>query len=37
MSGIADALRIDDASPLVTWRYEQERGDYAVRVKVEAA
>jgi hypothetical protein len=35
--GIADALRIDDASPLVRWEYEQERGEYAVRVKVEAA
>ena len=33
--GVADALRLDDASPLGAWRYRQERGAYAVRVLVE--
>ena len=35
--GIADALGVDDRSPLVTWEYEQERGkpkEYAVRIVI---
>ncbi len=35
--GIADWLRVDDGSPLLTWRYSQEVGaprTYAVRVDV---
>lgn len=36
--GIADALNIDDRSPLIAWRYQQQRGKrgmYAVCVQVE--
>lgn len=33
--GVAARLRIDDGSPLIEWRYEQERGEYAVRVRVD--
>jgi hypothetical protein len=36
--GIADALRIDDRSPLVTWRYAQRRGPaktYAIEIRIE--
>ena len=36
--GIADALGVDDRTPLVTWVYQQERGEpreYGVRVEVE--
>ena len=32
--GIATWLRIDDASPLVRWEYEQERGEPCVKVEV---
>ena len=35
--GIADALGVDDRSPLVTWEYEQERGkpkEYAARIVI---
>lgn len=35
--GIADALGVDDGDESkVTWSYAQERGDYGVRVKIEA-
>lgn len=36
--GVADAFRVDDRSPLISWAYAQERGparSYAVRVEVE--
>jgi len=33
--GLADALRIDDGSPLVLWTYAQETGPYAVRIEVD--
>lgn len=36
--GIAKRLGVDDASPLVQWRYRQERGttkQYGVRVQIE--
>lgn len=36
--GVADALGIDDGSPRVTWRVEQERGaakEYAVRISLD--
>jgi len=32
VDGIADALRIDDASPLVRWDYAQRRGPEAVEI-----
>jgi hypothetical protein len=35
--GIADWLGIDDADPRVSWRYEQERGEYALRIRVQYA
>jgi hypothetical protein len=31
--GVADALRIDDASPLVEWCYEQRKGESEVLVE----
>lgn len=34
--GIADALGVDDGSPLVEWRYAQRRGPWAVEVRMEA-
>jgi hypothetical protein len=34
---VAAAMRIDDGSKLITWKYEQEKGDYAVRVRIEVA
>jgi hypothetical protein len=37
MSGIADALRVDDGSPWVQWHYGQRKGkpkEYAVTVDV---
>jgi len=34
--GVADALGVDDGSEEVLWFYEQERGVYEVRVKVES-
>lgn len=36
--GVADALGVDDRTPLVIWVYRQERGkprEYGVRVEVE--
>ena len=33
--GIADALGIDDRDPRVTWFYDQERGPWGVRVRIE--
>lgn len=32
--GIADKLKVDDGSPLIEWRYAQEKGDYGVRVEL---
>lgn len=35
--GVADWLMVDDGSPLITWRYAQERGapkTYACRIEV---
>lgn len=32
--GVASRLKVDDASPLVKWEFLQERGEYAVKVKV---
>ena len=37
--GVADWLRIDDGSPLLTWRYEQRsegRGVYGAEIVIEA-
>jgi crossover junction endodeoxyribonuclease RusA len=34
--GIADALGIDDGDARLTWFYRQERGEYAVKVKIDA-
>lgn len=37
--GLADALGIDDGSPLVEWRYAQRKGApraYAVEIQIEA-
>jgi hypothetical protein len=33
--GVADALRIDDASPLVEWRYAQRKGPASVEFSIE--
>lgn len=33
--GVSDALGVDDGSDAVTWIYGQERGGYAVRIRVE--
>ncbi len=35
--GIASWLKVDDASPLVTWEYTQEKGPESVLVSVVAA
>lgn len=35
--GIADRLGAKDNDPRITWKYEQARGPYAVRVELEAA
>jgi hypothetical protein len=35
--GVADALGVDDRDPRVRWEYRQERGPYAVVVRVMAA
>lgn len=38
--GVASALRIDDASPLVRWLYEQRHGDakqYGVEIEINSA
>lgn len=32
--GIADALHVDDGSPLVEWRYAQRRGPWGVEVEI---
>lgn len=32
--GVADWLKVDDASPLVRWEYRQETGEPSVRVEV---
>lgn len=32
--GIADRIGIDDGSPLIEWRYAQEKGEYGVRVEL---
>jgi transcriptional regulator GlxA family with amidase domain len=32
---VAAQLRIDDGSLLLKWEYEQEQGEYAVKVRVE--
>lgn len=32
---VAHKLGVDDGGPLVTWEYAQERGEYAVRVRIE--
>lgn len=32
--GVADRLKVDDASPLVRWEYAQAKGEAAVRVEV---
>lgn len=34
---VAARLGLDDGDPRITWRYEQERGAYAVRVCIETA
>jgi hypothetical protein len=34
--GVADALGVDDGSDEVTWSYDQQRGSYEVRVRVES-
>lgn len=34
--GVSDWLGRDDGDPLIDWQYAQEKGDYAVRVRVEA-
>ena len=39
LTGIADALGIDDRDPRVSWRYSQKRGkpkEYLVEVSIEA-
>jgi hypothetical protein len=33
---VASRLRIDDASPLVAWEYDQEKGEASVRVEIRA-
>lgn len=36
VDGIAKGLGVDDGDTMnVEWRYEQEKGDYAVRIKIE--
>lgn len=35
--GVAARLGVDDGSKLVRWEYGQERGEYGVRVTIEAA
>ena len=35
IDGVADALGVDDRDPRVTWRLEQERGPWGVRIRVE--
>lgn len=32
---VAGKMGVDDGGPLVEWAYAQERGDYAVKVRVE--
>ena len=33
--GVADGLGMDDRDSLLTWRYEQRKGAYAVLVRIE--
>jgi hypothetical protein len=33
---IAEDLSVDDGDPRITWNVEQEKGPYAVRVRIEA-
>ncbi len=34
--GVADALGVDDGSPLYTWQYAQEKSkDYGIRIEIE--
>lgn len=33
--GIADRLGVDDADPLIEWRYAQEKGAYGIRITIE--
>lgn len=35
VDAVAKHLGVDDADPRVTWRYEQERGAYGVRIAIE--
>lgn len=35
--GVAAFLGVDDGSDWVSWRYAQERGEWAVRVRIEGA
>ncbi len=36
MTGVADALGIDDGSPLITWGYSQEISKtYSVTIRIE--
>jgi hypothetical protein len=34
---VAAQLGLDDGDPRITWKYEQAKGDYAVRVRIEVA
>jgi len=34
--GVADFLGVNDADPRVEWKYDQEKGEYAVRIRIEA-
>lgn len=33
--GVADWLKVDDASPDIEWKYQQEKGEYAVKIEIE--
>lgn len=35
IDGTADALCVDDRDPRVTWKLEQERGPWGVRIRIE--
>lgn len=32
--GIAERYGVDDSSPLIEWRYRQQRGDYCAKVEI---
>lgn len=34
--GVADFLGVNDADPRIEWKYEQEKGEYAVRIRIES-